>query len=163
MRVPGRRRPKMRVRATVGAVVLAVVVTGGCASPRNSLGTSSSPCYQALPVAEQAVHHTGTLSGIRLIGTKVLDTLPRLRATVESRGGTGVRNVCVVSFHGSFQRAAVQKPAGTHPSGPYAIVVVTWPGNELLGTVILVHQPLRFHHEVLRSPPGARPLPTTTI
>jgi hypothetical protein len=39
----------------------------------------------------------------------------------------------------------VMKPLG-QPAGMLAVVVVTSPGNKLLGTVVLTKLPVRFRH-----------------
>ncbi|MHB8439829.1 MAG: hypothetical protein ACYDD4_11810 [Acidimicrobiales bacterium] len=133
------------------AVAALAVTAAGCASPRNSLGTSSSPCYQALPVAISAIKSPGTLVGIRLLGQKQLSRLPRLEAVIDTRAGRKVNNVCAVEFHGSFNSAIVEKPfgqAGSKSNRSYAVVLVATPSNKLLGTIVLAHQPLGFRHEI---------------
>ena len=39
----------------------------------------------------------------------------------------------------------VSKPLG-RPAGKLAVVVVTTPGNKLLGTLVLIKLPVRFQH-----------------
>jgi hypothetical protein len=59
------------------------------------------------------------------------------------RGST--RAVCLVAFSGHYTAASVQSPQG-RIAGPYAVVVETHPGNDVLGTVILRRLDVRFGH-----------------
>ena len=127
------------------AGVLAVCLLAGCTSARNSLGTSDSSCYLALPSATRAVGshskfvgvHNFTLSSLRQKDPKLFDTLVGVRATSQ--------RVCIIEFAGSFTQASVNKPLG-RPSGRLAVVVLEAPSNHLVGTVIFHHPPLAFAH-----------------
>ena len=55
------------------------------------------------------------------------------------------QNVCLAGYTGHFTASAVSKPLG-HPVGTLAVAVVTTPGNQLLGTLILTKIPVRFQH-----------------
>lgn len=126
-------------------------VVSGCVSPRNTLGTNSSPCFRAVPVASEAVHDRGTLAGVRLVGARELDRYTKLRDDLAMRVGHALRSVCVVSFHGDYRLDDVDKPLGHGPasgSGPVALVFVTIPQNMLVGTAVLEHEPLPIRHEV---------------
>ena len=126
------------------AVTLAVCVLTGCASARNSLGTSDSSCYLALPSATRAVGphsrfigvHQFTLSSLHQRDPRLFDALA-VKPTSQ--------RVCTIEFGGSFTTASVQKPLGK-PSGQFAVVISEAPSNHLLGTVILDHPPLDFAH-----------------
>ncbi len=140
---------RRRALATLGAAVLSAVLSG-CVSPRNTLGTSSSPCYRAVPVASEAVHDRGRLAGVRLVGVRELDRHPRLRDLLVQRVGFPLHSVCVVSFHGQFRLDQVASTLGHAPhggSGRVAIVVVTNPQNTLVGTFVMTREPLRLRHE----------------
>ena len=64
------------MRRAAAFVAFAVVFIGGCAAPRNTLGTSASPCFRALPTAQAAVHHQGHFVGVRRMSrTRVADLL----------------------------------------------------------------------------------------
>jgi hypothetical protein len=120
-------------------------------SPRNTLGTSSSPCYRAVPVASEAVHDRGALAGVRLVGARDFDRHPSFRDDITTRLGHSVRSACVVSFHGQFRPDQVDHPLGKPPpdgSGTVALVVVTIPQNQLVGTFVLTREPLPIRHEV---------------
>ena len=130
-----RRLHRMAVVAAVGTAVMA----SACAAPRNTLGTSSSTCFRALPTAKTAVHHKGRLVGVRRMGRdNVTRVLPPM-GTVHSR------YVCVVGFRGPYQSGEVDAP-GPSPSGRYALVVVTHRGTTLLKTVLVDRLPLRLGH-----------------
>lgn len=143
------RRPS---RALAVAVALVVSVSlAACTSPRNTLGTSSSLCYRAVPVATDAVHDRGKLSGVRVFGPRDLQRHQELLADLERRAGHPLHTLCVVSFHGEFRFDQVDRPVGHAPpggSGPFAVVVVTSPQNTLLGTFVLSREPLPLRHEV---------------
>jgi hypothetical protein len=122
-----------------------------CVSPRNTLGTSSSPCFRAVAVATDAVHDRGRLAGVRLVGARELDRHRRLRDLLASRVGRALQNVCVVSFHGTFRPDQVEHPLGKPPasgSGPVALVVVAYPQNSVIGTFVVTTEPLPIRHEV---------------
>lgn len=149
-RAPWTRRP----RALAAGVLLAVLATGlaGCVSPRDTLGTNSSPCFRAVPVASDAVHDRGSLAGVRLMGPPELDRYPRLRDELASRVGRVLHDVCVVSFHGEFRHDEVERPMGRGPAGgtgPVAVVIVSYPQNALVGTFVLTREPLPLRHLVL--------------
>jgi hypothetical protein len=126
------------------AVTLAVCLLAGCTSARNSLGTSDSSCYLALPSATHAVGphskfigvHQFTLSSLRQNYPGLFDSLTAAKPTSQ--------RVCIIEFVGSFTQASVQKPLGKS-SGRLAVVVSEAPSNHLLGTVILRHS-LDFAH-----------------
>ncbi len=145
----------MRRRATtwwLAGVVVAGALLGACTSPRNALGTNASPCYQALPEAAAAVHHRGTLQGVRLVDVRRLPQNDRLRAVLAGRGGSTVKTVCAFSYRGSYRLDQVQRPLGHQPTGgsaPYAVVLVSMPQNSLVATFVLAHQPFRFRHNVV--------------
>ncbi len=143
-----------RRRAAAALATLAVVAAAaGCTSARNTLGTNSSPCFSALPAARQAVHDRGTFSGVLLVRSSAFDqrTTPRserLRAELTRRAGHPLSNVCVVAYSGDFSSGDVQDPfpsSSTTP-GRYAVVVLAYPGDKLLGTAVRTREPLRFLH-----------------
>lgn len=155
---PARRPPRARRRRECFAVFLVVVVcslvTAACTSARNTLGTSSSSCVDALPVAATAVGGRGSFAGVRLVNVTKLDrkvpaVTPTLRTLLQERAGRQLGNVCVVAYTGSFTLDQVQDPLGTAPAGGtgrYAIVVVQFPGNELLATFVRATEPFSFRH-----------------
>jgi hypothetical protein len=127
------------------AVTLAMCLLAGCTSARNSLGTSDSSCYLALPSASHAVGphskfigvHQFTLSSLHQKAPKLFHSLPAVKPTSQ--------RVCLIEFVGSFTAASVRKPLG-RSSGQLAVVVSEAPSNRLLGTVIFHHAPLNFAH-----------------
>ena len=137
----------MRSRLTVplAAVTSAVCLLAGCTAARNSLGTSDSSCYLAIPSATHAVGphskfiglHQFTLASLRQKDPGLFDSLTAVKPTSQ--------RVCIIEFVGSFTQASVQKPLGK-PSGRLAVVVTEAPTNHLVGTVIFHHPPLNFAH-----------------
>jgi hypothetical protein len=134
--------------------IIAAVGIGACGAGRAILGTNTSPCFLALPVAKRAVEGRGSLDGVRLVDV----------ARLTGRGDRGLRElldlmpippsheVCLVAYRGSFTVGQVDLPFGPIPPsgvGRYAIAVVTIPGSMLLGTLVLRHEPLSFKHEHL--------------
>jgi len=130
----------------VALASLLAVALSGCAAARDSLGTTASPCFDALAVAGNAVHHRGTFAGV------VQVSLDKFKADTHlppgfSSTGRGVRDVCVVAYQGRFRSDQVERPIGPRPAGGvgrYAIVVVSKPQNRLLGTIVRQTEPLRF-------------------
>ena len=140
--------------AMAAALTLGALGLSGCASARNTLGTNASPCYSALPVADSAVHGRGSFAGVLLIhasslGRRQSGSTRALRAELDRRAGHVVQSVCVVAYFGSFSPSQVSRFFGATPAtgkGRYAVVVVEYPGNVLLGTFIRNAEPLRFRH-----------------
>jgi hypothetical protein len=89
---------------------------------------------------------------VRLVSAAALARSPRLRDALTMRAGAPVRTVCAFSYRGSYTPDAVERPFGTPVSGagpyPYAVVIVSMPANELLGTALLEHQPMPFRHNL---------------
>lgn len=144
----GRRR-RGAVTLTVG--VLLAVVLAGCTSARDTLGTNASQCFEALPVAHDAVHGRGTFAGVRLVSLSSFSGDVRLQPYLSERTAAKVHAVCVISYRGTFTTGDVEKPLGLPPPGGvghYAIVVVSKPQGRLVGTVVRLTQPLRFGHPV---------------
>lgn len=152
--------------ATLAAMLCMAALLSGCVSPRDALGTSSSPCYKAIPVASEAVRDRGTLAGVRLESKSVINRYKRLSALLDAKAGHPVQSVCVASFHGQYQLNQVEDPLGRAPdggTGKVAIVVVTYPDNILIGTFVFTREPLPLRHEVIGVRPavaGARRPPT---
>jgi len=140
----------MRWRSLTAVAAVAVAASlAGCTAARNTLGTTSSPCFRALPVAKSAVHGRGSFAGVRLISSSELSKLPHLKGVIEARSPTRLHDVCAVAYRGKFRRDQVARPAGRVPStgvGHFAVVVVSSPQNKLLATVLLQSAPLRFRH-----------------
>jgi hypothetical protein len=135
------------------AVVVLVATLAGCTAARDTLGTSSSPCFRALPVASEAVNDRGTLAGVRLLGARDLEKHPKLRDALSTRAGHPVRTVCAVAFTGQFRIGEVHDPIAPGPVGgigTFAVVCISTPQNGLLGTLVLSRAPLPFRHNVQR-------------
>jgi hypothetical protein len=138
-------------RAVLGVCLSLAVALAGCTSARDTLGTNASICFEALPVAGDAVHHHGTFTGVRLVSLTSVGADTHLRAHLAARAGKAVHDVCVVSYRGTFRVDGVERPLGRPPAGGvghYAIVIVSNPQDHLLGTVVRLTQPLRFGHPV---------------
>jgi hypothetical protein len=141
----GRRGVAGRLALGLAGVALTATMVTGCTSARSNLGTSDSPCYLALPSATQAVGSHGRLVGVHLLTlTALRQQAPGLFEALSVAPGSRQR-VCVIGFTGTFTKESVSKPLGLS-SGQLAAVVVKSPSNQLLGTVILSHAPLRFGH-----------------
>lgn len=134
-----------RGRCALGGLALAALVLAGCSSARVGLGTADESCYLALPTAAKAVNGQGHFEGIRkytLGGFK--GVAPRLYTALADQVPKG-QGLCIAGYTGSFSAEMVMKPLG-RPTGKLAVVVVTSPGNKLLGTLILKEIPVRFQH-----------------
>ncbi|MGP8060732.1 MAG: hypothetical protein ACLP9C_13995 [Acidimicrobiales bacterium] len=135
--------------APVGVIVACLVTSvslTACASARSDLGTSSSPCFVALPTADGAVHGVGRLVGVRLFTVASLrHQAPHAYDAAVSAGARGSDRVCLVAFEGRFTAAAVEHPRG-RPAGKFAVVMVGYPATHLFSTVIFRKVPLRFGH-----------------
>jgi hypothetical protein len=128
----------------VGVGVLAGVLTlGGCASAHNTLGTGSSPCFQALPSATEAVHGKGRLLGVRRVSSAQLRR-PTTTSSTQAPNQSN-RSVCVIAFQGKFAPGDVDHVAVPR-SGNYAVIVVGEHGGDPLRAIVTDKLPLRFRH-----------------
>jgi hypothetical protein len=131
-------------------MTLAAAVLASCTSPRNTLGTTSSPCFRALPVAAKAVHDRGVIEGVNLLSaTAIAKRDPRAYDQLKAHFGRKIPGVCIVVYRGSFTATQVEEPRGRAPAsgtGRFAVVVVTSPGNELLGTLVVNRLDYRTRH-----------------
>jgi hypothetical protein len=146
------RRPALRLSRPLALFLAAVAATAGlcgCGTGRNLLGTNASPCFVALPTAKRAVHGRGSLAGVRLVDTARLTgaggrSLRDLLGMLPTRPP---RDICVVAYAGRFTLSQVERPAGLAPPsgvGRYAIVFVGASKSELLGTFVVLHEPVSF-------------------
>jgi len=137
-----------RLLAAVAALALAGSLLAACSSARIDVGTADESCYQALPTAAKAVGGHGHLAGVRKYTVGSLRELaPHLYHRLADELPKG-QAVCLAGYTGHFSAAEVQKPLG-RTQGIVAVAVVTWPGDELLGTLILERVPVRFQHSHL--------------
>jgi hypothetical protein len=143
---------RARRLGAVAAVALGTLSLSGCTAARDTLGTNSSPCFRALALAEDAVHDRGVFTGVRLVSVSSLAKLQRVDKVLSQRSRTRLRNLCLVSYRGTFRPDQVKQPAGpVLPSGEghFAVVVVSSPQNVLLATFVLEKEPVRFRHLAL--------------
>lgn len=140
-----RRNPSSSLARGLAVSALVVGLAAGCTSVRSNLGTSDSSCYLALPAATHAVGSPSRLLGAHLLTLADLRRQAPKLVTQLSPKGRPTQSLCVLAFSGHFTSAQASKPHG-HPTGKVAIVILTRPSNELLGTFILPRVPLRFSH-----------------
>jgi hypothetical protein len=137
-----------RAAFAVVAAIAFVVGLGACAGGRGVLGTSTGPCFIALPVAKRAVEGRGSLAGIRLVDVSGLTAGNdrALRTLLDSLPVRPVHDVCLIAYIGSFSPGQVEL-VGRNPPDParFAIAVVTTPKPRLLGTILVRHVPLGFN------------------
>lgn len=146
------RRWAQRPLALAVSIAVAAAGTGACGAGRNILGTNTSSCFLALPVAKRAVAGRGKLAGVRMIDIPRLTSAPgdrAVRALLELIAVPLPRDVCLVAYTGSFTLSQVQQPtglllAGNGGVGQYAIVAVTAPASDLLGTFVVRRLPVDF-------------------
>lgn len=130
------------LRRLVGGLAV-IALAGGCTSAHNSLGTGSSPCFSALPVAEAAVHHQGSLLGVRRLPVHKLGHHRAHQLGPVTPGEL----VCVAAFRGEYQPGSVdheERPV----AGRYATVVVTSRAGtqKVVAAFVSNRLHLQFHH-----------------
>jgi hypothetical protein len=128
-------------RAAAG--LLLVVVVAGCGGARNTLGTSASACYRALPGAKQAVSNKGRFVGVRKFPASTLQK--RLPSDTNLAGLPSKESLCVFAFRGKFQATDVPQ-ASVRAQGPFAVVALTLNRPHVVAAYILDHLPGRFQH-----------------
>lgn len=144
----GRSRGGRRWRCWLGASALVIGLgsAAGCSTVHESLGTSDSPCYVALPTATAAVGVAGHFDGVRLMTVSSLK-FPRLQTALK-RAGIVSGRVCLVAFKGNFTSTTVSHPSG-RASGHLAVVVLRYPNGSLVATVLFRKLPTKFGHSHL--------------
>jgi hypothetical protein len=137
----------------VVALSIAVSTAGvaACGAGRGVLGTNTSPCFLALPVARKAVDGRGSLTGVRLVDVNRLPPGEQaLRKLLDQLPIPSSHEVCLAAFTGRYTPDQVEMPFGPVPTsgaGRFAIAVVTIPKAVLLGTFIVRREPLSFNRE----------------
>jgi hypothetical protein len=122
------------------AVLLAVVASLAACTPRNSLGTGSTACIKAIPVAADEVHHKGKPEGVRTVrASNLASRLPEVAPL-------GRQTVCLVAFNDDFRPGDVTH-AKVQRAGRYALVVVD-NHQMVVAAFVLDRLPLRFRHPV---------------
>lgn len=140
---------RIRSLIAVAAVLIAVAFgVAACTSPRNALGTNSSPCFRALAVAKDAVGGAGRYAGVRYISAKTfLTSLEHSRHSASAPSALRHTRdaLCAVNYRGRYSAATVKAgwPAG-RTNGQFAVVLVDAKTNVVLGTLVLSHPPLDF-------------------
>lgn len=135
----------LKLASGLAACLLAAGLLAGCTSARSNLGTSDSACFLALPSAAKAAGphsrfigvHLYTLASLRKNAPQLYDALPSEPASSQ--------RICAIAFMGTFTKTSVSHPLGL-AEGPVAVVVLKTPSNQLLGTVLFNHAPVRFGH-----------------
>lgn len=132
-------------RRHFSAVILAFALVIGsvaCAGARNTLGTSASPCFRALPLAQAAAHDQGRLVGVRRVNTSALKGRlkddPKVQAVPN-------QELCVFAFRGSYPPGQVDGASNTKP-GHYAVIVVTSKHPGVVVAFVTDKLPTRFAH-----------------
>ena len=129
------------MRRTIVTLLLASAVASLAAcTPRNSLGTGSTACIKAIPVAAAEVHHKGKPEGVRTVRAESLAT------RIPEVAPLGRQDVCLVAFSNDFQPGDVTH-AKAQRAGRYALVVVDSHQNVVVAFV-LDQLPLRFRHQI---------------
>jgi hypothetical protein len=127
-------------RTAVAALLAAAVLALPSCTPRNSLGTGSMACIQAIPVAADEVHHKGRPEGVRTVSAA------SLAKRIPEVAPLGKQIVCVVAFSDDFKPGDVTH-AKVQRSGRYAVVVVD-SHQRVVVSFVLDRLPLRFRHPV---------------
>ncbi len=137
---------RRRLGAVLVGLVMAASLLTACSSARTDLGTTDESCYLALPTAAKAVGAHEHLAGVRKYSLSGLRGFaPRLYGRLVDHVPKG-RSVCLAAYTGHFSSSSVAKPLG-RAAGTLAVAVVTIPGDDLLGTLILTKLPVRFQHD----------------
>jgi hypothetical protein len=100
----------------------------------------------ALPKAADAVHHRGTLVGVRLVPPSAIDPHRATSLELVRRNGGPLHDTCLVAYRGKFTSSSVELPIKPGRSGTYAVAVLNPSGSRLLATFVLTHAPPRFGH-----------------
>lgn len=141
------RRP--RIAGIAVALLAATAALGGCTSPRNTLGTTTSPCFRALAAATNAVHGEGHFNGVRstTLGA-IASAFERAKPSVVDVTvpvASPHTRVCVVAFRGNFETAKIASGwAVDAKRGTLAVVIVRLRDTKVLDTLVVAKPPLSF-------------------
>lgn len=134
----------MRGRLGAGVLLpllalLGVSLLGAC-TPRNNLGTGSTVCIRAIPVAAAELGHKGRPEGVREVRASALaKRFPEFAPL-------GGQTVCLVAFSDDFQVGDVPH-ARVQRAGKYVVVVVDT-HEKVFEDFVGNRLPLRFAHQV---------------
>jgi hypothetical protein len=129
------------VKRTVATMLLAAAaVSLASCTPHNALGTGSTACIRAIPVATDEVHHKGKPEGVREVSAA------SLASRITEVAPLGKQTVCLVAFSDTFQAGDVTH-AKVQRAGRYALVVVDH-DQKVVVSFVLDRLPLRFRHQV---------------
>ncbi len=128
------RRPALTL-VLAGALALLASCT-----PRNTLGTGSTVCIKAIPVAAEEVHHKGKPEGVRQV------TAASLASRFPEFAPLGQQKLCLVAFSDDFKPGDVPH-AKVQRAGRYALVVVE-SHEKVVESFVVNRLPLRFRHQV---------------
>ena len=141
-------------RRTIKVVscLVAFVVFGGalsaCTSPKDVLGTNSSPCFRALATADVAVPAGSRFAGVRYLSAASFKSdlvHDKRNYDVPPALVSNKSPICVVAYVGRFSAALVKKPWPANvAAGRIAVVLITAKLNGLLATIVLQKPPLRL-------------------
>jgi hypothetical protein len=146
------RRPGARA-AVLAGILLPVLTLTSCTSVRNALGPPESKCFRVLPTAAAAVQGKGAYQGVRYMPPDSLLTSidrqhpgPLATPVPQALAGAVHTATCLVEYKGSYELSSLTD--GWSPSGAttaaYAVVVVEQSSDQILATVLLRKEPLRF-------------------
>lgn len=139
---PGRQRSSAWLLMALGLVL--GTAASACASPRSVIGTTASPCYQAIPIARHAVGEHGRFVGVR--HEKVAGMERRFRHVFLPRPALPASaDVCLVAYSGPYGPGSV-RGAARSATGRYAVVVVSRPSDHLVVTYLVDRLPGSFRH-----------------
>jgi hypothetical protein len=139
---PPLRRVTLQRRRAAAALLAVALLAGACGGARNSLGTTASPCYRAVPGAKDAVHSKGHLVGVRRVSTS---TLQKRIPGDQQLAAVPDRDLCVFAFHADYRPGDV--PSATNRDhGQYAIIALTIKKPRVVAAFLLDRLPTRFRH-----------------
>jgi len=147
-RISLRARTMMKFSLSVLALC---VVCSSCTSPRNTLGSSVSPCFRALGVAEQAIKHRGHFDGVQEVSRDALRrALSRNRPKailLPPDVANKMSPLCVVLYKGRFSASRVEYPWPPGVLvGRFAIIAVSLQKDRVQATILVERVPLHFGH-----------------
>jgi hypothetical protein len=132
-----------RAAAAAAAAVAVAVLLASCGGARNTLGTSASACYRALPGAKQAVSNKGSIVGVRKFPVSSLQK--RVPSDPQLAKLPPKESLCVFAFRGKYQATDVPQ-APVRKEGSYAVVALTLKSPRVVAAYILDQLPGRFRH-----------------
>lgn len=131
---------KLRNRrsVTLSSFLFLASLLSGCGGGRSELGTKVTPCYQALPIAQNGISQRKSFVGVRLVGARRIETL--MSVSIPSSD----KSICLVAYRIYGGAGTVVGSSGRQ----FELVAVSSASKRIYGTKVVPKLPMDFRHDL---------------